>query len=75
VLRIGPYRFFFYSGDNWEPPHVHVESRGKVAKVWINPVRLQHSGGFNRREIVELVRLVDENRELLRSCWDEYFND
>ena len=23
VLRHGPYRFFFYSGDRDEPPHVH----------------------------------------------------
>ena len=25
VLRSGPYRFFFYSGDGAEPPHVHVQ--------------------------------------------------
>jgi hypothetical protein len=25
VLRIGPYRFFFYAGDRPEPPHIHVE--------------------------------------------------
>ncbi len=24
----GPYRFFFYSGDRDEPPHVHVEREG-----------------------------------------------
>jgi hypothetical protein len=25
VLRVGPYRFFFFSGDRDEPPHIHVE--------------------------------------------------
>ncbi len=25
VLVEGPYRFFWYSGDRTEPPHVHVE--------------------------------------------------
>jgi hypothetical protein len=25
VLRLGPYRFFFYAGDGEEPLHVHVE--------------------------------------------------
>lgn len=25
VLRVGPYRFFFYAGDRSEPAHVHVE--------------------------------------------------
>ena len=24
ILRIGPYRFFFYSGDEAELPHVHI---------------------------------------------------
>jgi hypothetical protein len=25
ILRIGPYRFFFYAGDRNEPQHIHVE--------------------------------------------------
>ena len=24
ILRIGPYRFFFYSSEDGEPIHVHV---------------------------------------------------
>ncbi len=24
VMRIGPYRFHFYSRENNEPPHIHV---------------------------------------------------
>ena len=39
VLRVGPYRFFFYSGDGGEPPHIHVERDQYVAKVWLDPVR------------------------------------
>ena len=42
----GPYRFFFYSGDNAEPPHVHVERDNYKAKFWLDPVRLQRSKGF-----------------------------
>jgi Domain of unknown function (DUF4160) len=40
VLRVGPYRFFFYSGDGSEAPHVHVERDASVAKFWLDPVRL-----------------------------------
>jgi len=40
VLRVGPYRFFFYAGDRDEPPHVHVERNDKVAKFWLDPIRL-----------------------------------
>ena len=25
VMRISPYRFFFYAGDRDEPVHIHVE--------------------------------------------------
>jgi hypothetical protein len=37
VARIGPYRFFFYSSENREPPHIHVEDDEKVAKYWLDP--------------------------------------
>ena len=73
ILRLGPYRFFFYAGDSSEPEHVHVERDDKVAKVWLNPVRLEESGGFSRAEINRIVSLVREHhRELLRS-WNDYF--
>jgi hypothetical protein len=43
VLRFGPYRFFFYAGDREEPPHVHVEREDRLAKFWLEPVRLQRT--------------------------------
>jgi hypothetical protein len=33
ALRLGPYRFFFYSLENREPPHIHVEEGENVANV------------------------------------------
>ena len=55
VLRLGPYRFFFYASDRDEPQHVHVEREDKIAKFWLNPVRLQGSGGFSRAEIARIL--------------------
>ncbi len=74
VLRIGPYRFFFYAGDSGEPPHIHVERDDNTAKFWLVPVRLQNSGGFRRSEINRIQELVEENEEYLLRSWDEYFN-
>lgn len=74
VLRVGPYRFFFYAGDRDEPPHVHVERDRDIAKFWLDPVRLQNSGGYSRNEINRIERLVEENSEDLVRRWDEYFN-
>lgn len=75
VLRTGPYRFFFYAVDRDEPPHVHVEREDNKAKFWLNPVRLQSSGGFGRAEINRIQQLVEENRDALLRGWDEYFVD
>ena len=75
VLRVGPYRFFFYAGDRDEPRHVHVEREGSRAKVWLEPVRLQESGGFRGVELNRVVAMVEEHRDTLVRAWDEYFRD
>ena len=75
ALRVGPYRFFFYSGDRDESPHVHVEREDNVAKFWLNPVRIQRSGGFKRKEINSISRLVEENEELRLGKWHDFFTD
>lgn len=73
VLRSGPYRLFFFSGDREEPPHVHVERDRSRAKFWLEPVRLQESGGFRRAEIRQIERLVTEHKTSLLRAWHEFF--
>lgn len=75
VLRVGPYRFFFYAGDRAEPIHVHVERDQFVAKFWVKPVRLSKSGGFNRSELLEVQKIVKQHQEELERKWNEYFGD
>ncbi len=74
VLRVGPYRVFFYSGDGSEPPHIHVERDKNVARFWLDPVRLQKDGGFGRSELSRIQNLVEVNQKSLTRSWDEYFN-
>ena len=73
VCWIGAYRFFFYAGDRNEPPHVHVEHDDRVAKLWLDPVRLQRSGGFGRVELMRIEKLVAKNQHRLLEAWNEYF--
>jgi len=73
VLRNGPYRFFFYSADGSEPPHVHVQRDDLVAKFWLQPVRLDDSGGFARVEIRRLQAMVEDEVVTLLGFWDEFF--
>jgi len=75
VLHAGPYRFFFYSADREEPPHVHVEREDASAKFWLEPVRLERSRGFGRVEIGRVERLVAERAASLLESWHEYFGD
>ena len=75
LLRIGGYRFFFYSADREEPPHVHIERERQSAKFWLDPARLASSGGLSRKEIDELYRLVVANRERFLRSWHDFFND
>ena len=37
ILREGPYRFFFYSGDRDEPQHVHVARDNRGGEVLVGP--------------------------------------
>ncbi len=75
VLRIGAYRFFFFAGDRHEPAHVHIERDDDLAKFWLNPVRLQSSGGFSRSEITKIQNIVIENQQLLLEAWNAYFDN
>ena len=49
LLRWKGYRFFFFSADGWEPPHVHVEKDGEQAKLWLSDLRVAINMGFRRR--------------------------
>ena len=75
VLRVGSYRFFFYSGDRNEPIHIHVECEGNIAKVWLGPIRLQNSSGFNKFEINKILSIIFEHQRELQEVWNEYFGN
>jgi Domain of unknown function (DUF4160) len=70
---VGPLRFFFYTGDGGEPPHVPVGRDDCEAKFWLDPVRLQRSRGFRRKEINRIAELVEEHREQLLEGSNEFF--
>jgi hypothetical protein len=73
ILRIGPYRFFFYSNENNEPVHIHVQRERALAKFWLNPVVLASSTGFSAQELTKLSRLVQENATTFAEAWNEFF--
>jgi hypothetical protein len=75
VLRTGPYRFFFFSSDKDEPPHVHVERESKRAKLWFEPVEIERNDGFRASELARITAIVEENRAELLRAWHDFFSD
>jgi len=75
VLRAAGFRFFFYSGDRDEPPHVHVEKDDRTAKFWLDPVRMHSSGGFSPDEIRRSQRIVEQHRKKFLRRWHDHFDD
>jgi hypothetical protein len=74
ILRIGPYRFFFYSNENQEPAHIHIQRERMLAKFWLNPVALASSTRFSSKELRKLEQLVIDNKNVFLEAWNEYFS-
>ena len=72
VLRIGPYRFFFYSNEQGEPPHIHIQRERSLAKFWLSPISLASSTRFAPKELRDLQKLVHEHQSKLQEAWNEY---
>ena len=73
VLRSGPYRFYFYSHEPNEPPHIHAERDALDAKFWLNPVQLAKNLGFRDHEVGKIQSIVIEYKIKFLEEWDEFF--
>jgi len=73
VLREGPYRFYFFSHESGEPPHIHVDRDGASAKFWLKPVVLTRHVGFPPKELGVLLRLVEGHQAVFLEAWHGYF--
>jgi len=74
VLRVGRYRFLFFSNENNEPPHVHVKADSNEAKFWLNPVRLAANFGFKAHELNEIEQIIKDHQSTLLEAWNEHFS-
>ena len=74
VLRVGGYRFFFFSREGAEPPHIHVEQAERYAKFWLLPLTLAESRGFRSSELRGLHNLIEKHRDSFMMAWDEHFS-
>lgn len=74
VLHIKGYRFYFFSNENHEPMHIHIEKAGANGKVWIEPeIETAYFYGFNAKQIKEIGEIIEQNLETIKTSWNDYF--
>lgn len=58
VLRVGPYRFHFYSDEGHEPAHIHVRYGETECRFSLDHVALARNPGVPQHDLSEIERLV-----------------
>jgi len=73
VLRVGRYRFHFFSNEGLEPPHIHVKTGSDQAKFWLDPIGLAANYGFRAHELNEIERIIEQYQTELIGAWNEHW--
>jgi hypothetical protein len=74
IQDIDGFRFFFFSKENNEPPHIHVEKGGGSAKWWLTPEPIMvYSVGFKSNEERRIKALINKHQHELLQAWQRHF--
>ncbi|MBL0924278.1 MAG: DUF4160 domain-containing protein [Sphingomonadaceae bacterium] len=74
IHRQNGFRFYFFSHEPNEPPHVHVDKGEATIKVWLDSLHVAKSRGFRAHEISGIIDMVTEHSEMFTEKWHEYFS-
>jgi hypothetical protein len=72
LLFVEGFRFYFFSNEGREPPHVHVEKGDGYAKLWLSPVELVYSRGLTRADVRRIRELAEEHAENFLKRWNDH---
>ena len=73
LLRVEGFRFYFYSHEPNEPPHVHVDKGGASAKIWLDDIAVARNIGYRARDLTRVLAIGQENRAMRLESWNGYF--
>jgi hypothetical protein len=73
LLRSGPYRFYFYSHEPNEPPHVHVDRDDLSAKFWLQSLELARNFGFSAKELRHIQEIAEAHQAEFVEAWNGHF--
>ncbi len=72
ILTKDGFRFFFYSHEGGEPPHIHVIGKGGEMKVWLNTLSISKVYNLSPKEQRVVLEIVAANVELFKKEWENF---
>ena len=65
-------KYYFFSNEGNEPPHIHVRQAGRSVKYWMeDPLRIAYNNKFTGKELRDIERIIEMNREFIIKKWNE----
>jgi hypothetical protein len=73
VLVWNGYRFYFFSNEGNEPPHIHIDKAENSVKFWLEPISEARNYGFSNRELRQIEDKVRDEQQAFLKAWHDYF--
>lgn len=74
IFRKLGFRFFFYSDEGDEPPHVHFKKGHGEGKYWLEPLQKVFARRLNAQDERKADKIVREEQENFKKKWYDFFN-
>ncbi len=72
VLIKDGFRFFFYSREGNEPPHIHIIGKGGEMKVWLDSLDISKVYNLSPKEQRIVLEIVVSNVETFKKAWENF---
>lgn len=73
IYRKNGYRFFFYSNEGSEPPHIHIIGHGGEAKIWLQTAEFAFDYNINPAQRRWLKAQVKQHVLEFMEKWNDVF--
>ena len=73
IYRFEGFRFFFYSNEGNEPPHIHISKNDCEMKVWLRTLVVDYSFGFKPSEERIILKIIRNNQKRFISEWVKFY--
>ena len=73
IFRFFGIRFFYFSNGHL-PIHVDIKNADGATKFNIEPVELIENKGIKKKDILLAESIIEENKDLIISHWNDFYN-